>query len=169
MDGYISFEHGELRLGNTLVPGVLSRLSVDGKVRFDEAEQDGRSGKAKVPMGWEDAAVSVTLELLTDEKSSCYDKLASLTRLYQGHDSGGNPMVYRTVNAHLAARNIDEVVFDGLNSSENDQSDSITVSLRFVEHNPPIQLAEKRSASGTAPEATSSADPGLSDHILGGR
>ncbi|SHI73929.1 hypothetical protein ACQ0P8_04025 [Halodesulfovibrio aestuarii] len=169
MDGYITFEHGELRLGDTLVPGVLSRLSVDGKVRFDEAEQDGLSGKVKVPMGWEDAAVSVTMELLTDEGSTCYDKLISLSRLYKGHDSGGNPMVYRTTNAHLAARNIDEIVFDGLNSSENNQSDSITVNLRFVEHNPPIQLVEKRSVSSTTPDTTANVDPGLSDHILGGR
>ncbi|KAF1073426.1 hypothetical protein [Halodesulfovibrio sp. MK-HDV] len=169
MDGYITFEHGELKLGDTLVLGVLSRLSVDGKVRFDEAEQDGLSGKVKVPMGWDDAAVSVTMELLTDAESTCYDKLTSLSRLYKGHDSGGNPMVYRTTNAHLAARNIDEIVFDGLNSSENNQSDSIIVSLRFVEHNPPIQLVEKRSASNPASEATASADPGLSEHILGGR
>lgn len=169
MDGYITFEHGELRLGDTLVPGVLSRLSVDGKVRFDEAEQDGLSGKVKTPMGWEDAAISVTMELLTDEESTCYDKLASLSRLYKGHDSGGNPKVYRTANTHLAARNIDEVVFDGLNSFENDQVDSITASLRFVEHNPPIQIVEKRSAASTAPETTASADPGLSDQILGGR
>ena len=169
MDGYITFEHGELRLGNTLVSGVLSRLSIDGKVRFDEAEQDGLSGKVKVPMGWDDAAISVTLELLTDKQSTCYDKLAELSRLYKGYDSGGNPKVYRTANAHLAARNIDEVVFDGLNSSENNTSDSITVALRFVEHNPPIQMVERRATPGTLPEAKTAADPTLSPDILGGR
>lgn len=168
MDGYITFEHGELRLGNTLVPGVFSRLSIDGKVRFDEAEQDGLSGKVKVPMGWEDAAISVTMQLLTDEQSTCYDKLSELSRLYKGHESGGNPTVYRTANPHLAARNIDEVVFDSMNSSEDNMSDSITVSLRFVEHNPPIQQVEMRKSAGAAPKAVS-ADPGLAPQMLGGR
>lgn len=171
MDGLLTFEHGEIRLGDTLVPGVLQRLTVGGRVRYDEAEQDGLSGKTKTPMGWEDSEVSITLLLLTDAHSDCYSKLAAVNRLFKGHDNGANPRVLRVANPHLAARDVDEVVFDSLESMESDEDDTIEVTLRFTEHNPPIQVVEQRAGTVVAANTTDSmiAGPGLSPVILGGR
>ena len=45
----LTFEHGEVRLDNELVPGILQNLRVSGKVRFDEQKVDGGSGKKKAP------------------------------------------------------------------------------------------------------------------------
>ena len=173
-DGILSFEHGDVRLGNSLVPGILKSLSIAGRVRFDEAKQDTMSGKVKIPHGWEDSDIHIELELVTDDnffpensgnkttkKTTCYDKLSALSAIFRGHDNGGNPKVYDVINAHARARGIDQVVFAGLDSSETDGDDVIVASLNFVEHNPPVQKKEKQivasdkaKGGNTTPKAT---------------
>ncbi len=147
----LSFDDGEVRLGGELLPGVLKYLSIRNQVRFDEAEQDGLSGKTKTPLGWEDAAVVVIVELLTDSSSTCYDKLAMLDAAFRGHDSKGNPLVLDVVNAHLRARGVDQVVFSGLDSSETDREDVISANLSFVEYKPAVVAVEERAEASAAP------------------
>ena len=69
------FEDGLIRLGDTELPGVLTELRVDGKVRFDTQKKDGSSGKKKTPKGFEDSDIMVSMLLLTDSESQCYEKL----------------------------------------------------------------------------------------------
>ena len=159
-DGLLVFEDGQITLGGSLLPGVLRRLSIRGQVRFDEAEQDGLSGKVKVPMGWEDADVTAEVELLTDS-TDCYDKLAGLDATFRGYDNGGNPKVYDLVNRHTAARGIDQVVFAGLESSETDQDDVILAGLAFQEHKPAVVAVESRVAASdkAAGSGAPAADP----------
>jgi len=158
----LSFEDGEVRLAGELLPGVLTHLSVRGLVKFDEAEQDGMSGKTKTPLGWDDAEVVIIVDLLTDSESTCYDKLALLDAKFRGHDGQGNPLVLDVVNAHLRARGVDQVVFSGLDSSETDQDDVMLANLSFTEHRPAIVAVEERAAAGAAPAATAGqAEPAL--------
>jgi len=163
-DGILSFEHGEIRLAGVLLPGTLKSLSIRGMVRFDEAEQDGLSGKAKLPMGWEDSDITIITELLSDEKSNCYDKLIELNAKFRGTDDGENPVIYTVANEHLAARSIDRVVFNGLESQETDEDDVILAILSFVEHIPVITKAEERTvasdqAQGETAPATTTKEP----------
>jgi hypothetical protein len=144
VDGYLTFENGEIRLGGYTVPGVLKSLYVNSRVKFDESEQDGLSGKVKIPMGWDDADITATVELLTDEFKTCYDKLQELNKIFRGTNNGGNPNVYDITNSHSVARAVERVVFSGLSSSETDQDDVIAATLNFVEHIPPVTKIEKR-------------------------
>jgi len=146
-DGVLTFDHGRIELGGVEVDGILKTLSIRGAVRFDEAEQDGISGTVKTPMGWEDADITMTMELLTDDETDCYARLARLSELFQGYDNGGNPKVYEVVNVHALARGIRQVVFAGLESSESDMDDVMLVVMSFVEHNPPIVRVEAQAAS----------------------
>ena len=148
-DGYLTFDDGVVTLDGETVPGILVSVSIRGSVRFDEAEQDGSSGKVKTPMGWEDSDVSLALDLLTEEDSLCYDKLQQINALFQGQDSGGNPKVYALNNRHAQARAVDQVVFAGLQSMENDRNDIIRVSLNFVEQGPAVAAAEARAATSS--------------------
>lgn len=170
MDGLLTFEHGEVRLGNKLVPGVMKSQRIGGAVRFDETERDGLSGKAKTPMGWEDCAITLTVVLDTDEDGqSCYTKLAELDALFRGHDNGVNPRVLDVANPHVMARGIERVVFSRLDSSEDNQSDAIKATLGFTEHRPPIVRAEQRAVTteGGRPASTAT-NPGL-DPAIGER
>ena len=155
-DGILSFEHGQVKLSGILLPGIVKSLSVQADVRFDTAEQDGMSGKVKVPLGWEDSVVAITVELLSDESSDCYDKLSGLNAVFRDTDQGANPKIYTVVNSHLIARGINQVVFSSLSSSETDEDDVILASLNFTEHLPVVTKTEKRTIA--ADNAAGSSD-----------
>ncbi|MGE4195449.1 MAG: hypothetical protein AB7E51_18855 [Pseudodesulfovibrio sp.] len=163
MDGVLTFFHGEIRLGSKLVPGILKGVQVRGTVVFDEAESDGLSGKLRTPKGWDDCAVTFTVELLTESDSTCYDKLASLDALFRGYDNAANPRVLDVANPHITSRGIERVVFAGLDSSETDQDDVVLAVLNFTEHRPPVIRAEKRTANASAESQGSG--PGLDASI----
>lgn len=142
----ITFEDGIVTLGGEEVPGILHTLSVDGKVRFDEQKVDGSSGKKKTPQGFEDSDVMISLYLVTDDDTSCYDKLETLSGMFRKVDDKANPQIYTVANRHLLARGIRQVVFSKLQTAENDATDEITATLGFVEHNPPVVKTEKAQA-----------------------
>ena len=142
----ITFEDGVLTLGGEEVPGILHSLRVDGKVRFDEQKLDGSSGKKKTPQGFEDGDIRVSLYLVTDEDSSCYDKLETLSGMFRKVDDKANPQIYTVANRHLLARGVRQVCFSKLQTAENDTTDEITATLGFAEHNPPIVKTEKAQA-----------------------
>lgn len=175
-DGILRFEHGQIKLSGVLLPGIMNSLSVQTDVRFDSAEQDGMSGKVKVPLGWEDSAVVMTVELLSDDSSDCYDKLSGLNAIFKDTDKGANPKVYTVVNSHLIARGINQVVFSSLSSSETDKDDVILATLNFTEHLPVVTKTEKRTIAtdhavgssdqtGGAPPASSN-EPGTDAEVV---
>ncbi|OHD25782.1 MAG: hypothetical protein A2Y38_21425 [Spirochaetes bacterium GWB1_59_5] len=146
-DEYLSFEDGEMHVGMLIIPGILVSLRVNGSVRFDQSESDQMSGKNKIPHGWEDADIQVSMDLLCDDKGDCYDKLNVISLLFKGADKGANPQIFRVTNRHMWARRIDKVVFSGLESNEDDQSDVIRISMTFTEHLPAVVKREKQGAA----------------------
>lgn len=148
----VTFEDGVVRLGDTEIPGILKELRVDGKVRFDTQKVDGASGKKKTPQGFEDQDVLVSMVLINDEAGMCYDKLETVAGLFRKIDAKANPQIYTVTNRHLLARGVRQVVFSKLQSAESDESDEITISMGFVEHNPPVVKVEKAAAKSPTPK-----------------
>ncbi len=147
----LTFEDGIVRIGGEELPGILSDLRVSGQVRFDEQSVDKASGKKKTPQGWEDADISLTLYLTTDESGTCYDKLDMLNGFFKRTDGKANPAIFTVANRHLLARGVRRVVFSRLDSSEDTRTDEIRASLAFVEHNPPIIKQERAQAKRPTP------------------
>lgn len=147
----LTFADGIVRLGGEELPGILASLSVDGKVRYDEQKVDGTSGKSKTPMGWEDHTVTISVVLPTDDESDCYDKLEVLAGYFKQPDAKANPQIYSLANRHTQGRGIRQIVFDRLQTMENNQDDTITANLAFTEHNPPIVRTEAAAAKTPTP------------------
>lgn len=146
-DGYLVFEDGELYLNGARVDGIMTRSNVSQDVRYDEAEQDGLSGKVKTPMGWEDATIRFDMDLMSDETATCYERMERLNGVFRGVDNGVNPKIYTVDNRHLLARGISQVIFSSLSSDEDDLEDVIEVSLAFKEYRPAITAVESRYVS----------------------
>lgn len=151
--GLLTFEDGIVTLDGVELKGLLQSSKVKTSVRFDEAKVDGASGSKKTPAGFEDSEISITMLLLTDEDSDCYEKLEELNNIFKGIDKNTNPKIFTVTNRHLLARGVREVVFANLESSENSTSDEISVSLQFTEHNPPvIKMEQAKAKQPTAKE-----------------
>ncbi|NDY73988.1 hypothetical protein DO021_19660 [Desulfobacter hydrogenophilus] len=177
-DGLLEFGHGAVLLDGTELPGIFKSQAIAGSVRFDTAKPDGLSGTAKTPLGWEDADITLVIDLISDSQtrpyiagSNCYDKLNQINAIFKGYDNGSNPKVYEVDNAHVLARGISHVVFSGLYSRESARDDIIQVTLNFVEHTPPVQVAEKRvvgsdAATEAAPAATTTSAAAPDETIM---
>ncbi len=156
-DGYLSVEHGHVRLGDTLLPGVFVSMDVADSVKIDCAKMDNMSGKKKIPMGWEDSLLTIEMDLVTDD-STCYDKLAKVNYIFKGMDSQSNPKILKINNPHAAARGVDKVLFRTLRSRETSDDDVIRVTLEFDEHDPPTIPPELRAKSTSADNTTPGMD-----------
>lgn len=165
LDGLLTWDDGAVKLGGDLLPGVFIDQMINGAVRFDQSEKDAQSGKRKVPMGFEDADIQITMDLLCDESGDCYSKLVKINKIFRA-DNNANPKVYEVVNRHCNARGINNVLFSGLASFESDSDDVITVTLSFVEHMPPVAKRETQQAAANKATPPVKAQPAVSASIV---
>lgn len=128
-------EIGNIKLNGKLVPGVLESLDVLEELVIDEEEVKGRSGKVKQVKGYTDGTMQVKVVLNTDENTTCYEKLQTLQGIFRKTDSQAKPIIYEIVNKHVNTRNIHKVLLNSMKSAEdNSSSDTINVSISFVEY-----------------------------------
>lgn len=165
-DGLLTFADGEVRLGKELLPGILVSMQINAGVRFDRAQRDHMSGRNKIPLGWEDSDIRLTVDLTTDELSTCYSKLTTINKVFKGADKGANPRVYDVTSSHLRARGVSRVVFSGLESEETDQDDTIKVVLIFSEHLPVVVKREKQVAKTKTATPVIKAKPAAAPAIV---
>lgn len=135
---------GEVKLGDTILPGIYQSLEVSRAVRMDERRVPGRSGSSKQPLGYEDAEVTLELVLTNDHDSPARDKLRTITGLFQATDKQARPIVYTIAHPVLADWGIRQVVFRSLKSRDDNLYDLIYCSLKFVEHVPVTVKKEQR-------------------------
>ena len=165
MSKELRFEDGNVTLGDTLLPGILVSQQIGCAVKIDTAQVEGQAKKTQTPLEWDNASISLCLDLLTDDATDdsvgpqmesmgtdCYQKLFNLNRIFKGKDDG-RAQIYRVNSRHTHARGLDQVIFSGLDSDESDQDDVIRVTLTFVEYLPPKQAQQAAgiAGSGTAP------------------
>jgi hypothetical protein len=150
-DDFLQFDDGEVWLGQERLSGMFVSISINAGIRFDRAERDHMSGKNKIPLGWEDADVKITMDLLCDERSDCFAKLKNINGHFKSSTKGASPKIFDVTNRHLNARGVNRVVFSGLQSDDDDQSDVIRVVLAFSEHLPAVIKREQ--AANAAPPA----------------
>jgi len=177
----LTFEDGVVRLDDMEAPGVLKALSVRGQIKYDETKMDGKSGQVRIPAGWEDADITVTVDLLTDDAGTCYQKLRRLDAIFKGADAQREteqkqtitrpPKVYTVINQHVNARGVRKVWFSGLASSETDDDDTIQAVMTFTESNNPAGKAEKRAQGTSAASGSTSGNDVSKDNetVLPGR
>lgn len=159
IDHYLTFSDGCVLLDGNLLPGEFVSVTINAGVKFDRAERDHMSGRARIPQGWENADIRLTLDLLTDAESDCYAKLKEINKLFKGADKGANPRIYNVVGRHLRSRGVGRVVFSGLQSDEDNEIDVIRAVLAFSEHLPTVVKREKQANATTAKTAAGGTPP----------
>ena len=160
MSKELRFEDGNVELGGKLLPGILVSQQIGCAVKIDTAQVEGQAQKTQTPLEWDNAGIALCLDLLTDDDSDCYDKLADLNRIFKGKDNGHFAQIYAVTSRHARARGLDKMIFSGLASDETDQDDVIRVSLTFVEYLPP-QAARKAAGIAVAGASGSPTAPPL--------
>jgi len=139
-------DNDQIKLGNTILPGVLESIEVEDDTKIDEVEIKGKKKKASQATEYNPTKVKINLNLLTDERSSAEEKLRIIARLYRPSKSHEKPLVYRIVCDQVQAQGVNEVVFTSLRSRGTNLDDMIFAALEFMEHQPINVSVQKISA-----------------------
>ncbi len=157
-------ELGQIKVDNTILPGIFESLEISDDITLDEAEIEGKEKKGTQATGYDPARVTLTIQVDTDYNGgkSCYDKLKTIQKIFKR--SGQNvPEVHRIVDRHLQARGISQVLFSNLRSTENNQKDILSVSCEFIEY-VAIKAKIKKKTGQSAQQAAGKSEPNKKDN-----
>lgn len=141
----VTNEVGDVKVGDTLLPGIYQSMEITGSLRLDESNVQGQSGTSKQPLGFEDAAISLSMIIPSDEKATCYQRLEVFMALFQNTNQSGKPYVYKITNQLTIAWKIRDVLFKDLRvKDDNQRKNSLAVDITFQEYNPVVVKREKR-------------------------
>ena len=140
----ITNDIGEIKLGDTILPGIYQSMEISGTLRFDEANIQGQSGTSKQPLGFGDATINLNLILPTDENATCYDRLKVLVASFYKVNKYGKPYVYRLVNHLTSIWGVRDVLFKDLRVRDDNQKDSLSVDMVFQEYYPVVVKREAK-------------------------
>ena len=144
-----------IMIGGVLLPGLYTKVEVKTAAKIDEQEVEGSSAKPKQATGYEDAQISIELELHDSEAQTKEDKLAVIQNLFRmrGQEL---PEVYPVISTYTAIRNVDQVLIKDMSSQSSNKKDMITVTLELMEYIPQtIKAKKKKSGSGSSSGSSS--------------
>jgi len=147
----------ECLLGGVVLPVPPRRMRVKQTLKIDEIEIKGRSGKVKQPIGYEDAEITVDLELCDREEGgqvveTVRERLEQLQRLFRSSRES-LPQPVEIVSTLTEACGVRQVLIKELEVGDGD-CDSIECTLQLVEfesvENQLKQQAAEAQAKATA-------------------
>lgn len=137
-----------IMIGGVLLPGLYKKVEVKTSAKIDEQEVEGSSTKPKQATGYEDAQISIEIELHDSEAQTKEDKLAIIQNLFRmrGQEL---PEVYPIVSTYTSIRNVDQILIKDMGSQNSNKKDMITVTLELMEYIPQtIKVKKKKPGSG---------------------
>lgn len=162
----IHFEDERIKLGDTVLPGIVKSIEVTESARVDEQEVEGSAVKPKQATGYEDAKVIIELIIDDTQTQSKFERYASLRRLFrQSGQSVPQPMAI--VCEDTAAHGIHKVIFKQLTHRGENKKGQLTATLELWEYIPQTITVRKSSGStkksGSSQKTSSSGTSGLTE------
>lgn len=152
---------GVLKVSGTQLPCLVTRVGGRGKIIIDSPKVEGSSGRKKVFDGWDDW--DMTLDAIIyepDERAiSRYDHLRTVNNAFK-HLEDGLPVIYSLESQLASALNVRQVLFAGLDVTDDSRQDAIELSLRFTEHDPVVGLVQQQQADTDRAAAETAARTG---------
>lgn len=147
----IYVEDGYVKVGGVVLPGIYKSMEIKSDALVEEKEVEGSATKPKQATGYEDAKITLEIQLYDTPDQSKEEKLSSLQNIFRS--SGQEvPSVQSIISEHTSIRGINQVIFKSLSTKETNQKDSITASLEFWEYIPVtisvMSASDSKSSSG---------------------
>ena len=158
----IFIEDGRIKLGGTVLPGLVKSIEVTETAKVDEQEVEGSAAKPKQATGYEDAKINIELIIDDTETSTKFERYAVLRQIFR--TPGQNvPQPVPIVCEDAAAHGVERVIFKKLTHKGENKKSQLAVSLELWEYAPqPITASTVSSTAGTSGSSSSSASSGSS-------
>ena len=145
-------DRGIVLLDSYAINAVLQSLSIGGSIIYEKKEDESSGKKLKVLSGYDDKKINIEMRILSlEDETPDYETLKKIENLFSKTDAG-IPHLFIVDHPHIEARNIDQVIFSDLTSSENNNTGIIDIDLSFIEFIPAKYEMEKK---GIAPDIDS--------------
>lgn len=138
----ILVEDEQIKVGDTILPGIFESVEVDGSAKLDEVEIQGSKKKATQATAYEPVRIKLNLNLTTDEQKAV-DKLRTIAKVFRPSRQQEKPKPYRMICEEVQAYDVHEVILYAIKSRRTNLDDIIYVSLEFIEHNSITVPAQK--------------------------
>ncbi|KEQ23430.1 hypothetical protein ET33_16525 [Paenibacillus tyrfis] len=125
----INLEDEQIKVGDTLLPGVFESMEITGDVKTDE--ETGTTKKKIVNYSYNPMTIRLNMIIIPDEQRSAEDKLGEIHQVFRSSPSQTKPETYKLVSSHAQARGVGRVMLMRLRSSDKNNSDFISVTLEF--------------------------------------
>ena len=134
--GIITLDHekdvGVFANGKKTLPGVLQSLSIGGEIIIDSTNSVSNGLSTKTLRGYKCKSVNMTLLLISTAEKTVYQLLEELEEIFMDKIDK-TPLVITLSNPHTDSRGITKVLFTGFSSSEDNTTETITITLNFEE------------------------------------
>jgi len=134
---HANFAYMEVKLGNLVCPVPPKAMQIKQSMKIDEIEIPGRSGKVKQAIGYEDAEITLSLEipaLYQDGfiKETAPERFKAIQTLFRS-SKDAKPNALEIVSTLTEACNIGQVLIKGLEIQDS-ALDMVTVTLTLTEY-----------------------------------
>lgn len=123
-----------LALGDLQLPGVVTSIEVRGQYEIEKKKVAGLSGTTKMGHGYNDAQVTVSLEILPPDEEGQVKQIEAVFKAAFG--VGGKPKPLRVVNPLLDSRDVTSVLFAGFTVLQGNEGEGLLCHLELLEFEP---------------------------------
>lgn len=143
----------ECLLGGVVLPVPPASMRIRQSLKIDEIEIKGRSGKVKQPVGYEDAEISIELELCDREEGDALaltarERLEQLQKLFRSSKEA-LPQPLEIVSVLTEACGVQRVLFKELEVHDN-ELDFISATLQLTEFESVENQLKQQAAESSA-------------------
>ena len=150
----IYFDDDTVKIGGVILPGIYKSMEVSQDAQVDEQDVEGSSRKPKQASGYDDAKITISLQLLDSaDGTTKEEKLQLIQNIFraQGQEK---PVVHELVSTHSAIRGIMNVIIKSMSSKESNKKDEITVDLELLQYDTiTITAAKEKKKSDSSGES----------------
>lgn len=150
----IYFDDDTVKIGGVILPGIYKSMEVSQDAQVDEQDVEGSSRKPKQASGYDDAKITISLQLLDSMDGMTKEgKLQIIQNIFraQGQEK---PVVHELVSTHSSIRGIMNVIVKSMSSKESNKKDEITVDLELLQYDTVTITAKKGKKKTSVSEGT---------------
>lgn len=148
-----------MALGDLTLPGIITSIEVRGQYEIVKKKVVGLSGSDKFGYGYNDAQVTITLEILPPDAMGQVKQIEGVFKNAFGAAGKSKPL--RVINPLLDSKDVTNVLFVTFKVFEGNEDDSLLCTLELLEFEPlaRIQGRKQRVTVGTGPRALPTGKP----------
>lgn len=156
----------ECKLGDLVLPVPPKQMTIRQSLKIDEIEIPGRSGKIKQPVGYEDSAITIELELCHQEGNgtivkTAQDRLKEIQTIFRPSGTAIQTPL-SIVSILTEACGIQQVLIKDLEVKDDEEYDLIHCSLSLTEFDSvENQLQEQVQAQQASQQAVTIAEENM--------